>query len=129
MFRRVTFQKELKPASYDAIAQRLQAHAQVLCIVNTRKSAKELYTRLSGEGIYHLSTLLYPHTRRAILKEIRWRLSMGLPCRVVSTSLIEAGVDVDFPTVFREAAGLDSILQSAGRCNREGKRPAKESVC
>lgn len=128
VFRRVTFQKELKPASYDAIAQRLQAHAQVLCIVNTRKSAKELYTRLSGEGIYHLSTLLYPAHRRAILKEIRRRLSMGLPCRVVSTSLIEAGVDVDFPTVFREVAGLDSMLQSAGRCNREGKRPAEESV-
>ena len=82
--------------------------------------------RLAGEGNFHLSTLMYPAHRRAKLEEIRRRLREGLPCRVISTSLIEAGVDVDFPAVFREEAGLDSILQAAGRCNREGKRPVSE---
>ena len=71
---------------------------------------------------------MYPAHRRAKLEEIRRRLDKGLPCRVVSTSLIEAGVDVDFPAVYREEAGLDSILQAAGRCNREGKRPLERSV-
>ena len=63
-----------------------------------------------------------------MLRTIRQRLEDGLTCRVVSTSLIEAGVDVDFPAVYRELAGLDSIAQAAGRCNREGKRPADSSV-
>ncbi len=68
-----------------------------------------------------------PKHRRKVLKEIRDRLEKKKPCRVVSTSLIEAGVDVDFPCVFREEAGLDSMLQAAGRCNREGKNSAEES--
>src|SRR5699024_6086951 len=106
----------------------LNAHTQVLCIVNTRKAAQEVYGRLSGTGSFHLSTLMCPCHRKAQLREIRRRLKEGLPCRVVSTSLIEAGVDVDFPAVFREQAGLDSILQAAGRCNREGKRPAQKCV-
>ncbi len=82
---------------------------------------------LPREGSFHLSTLLYPEHRRELLIEIRKRLSEGLPCRVVSTSLIEAGVDVDFPLVYREMSGLDSILQAAGRCNREGKRSVETS--
>lgn len=116
------------PAGLDTLSGQLQQHEQVLCVINSRKSAQEIFTRLSGEGNFHLSTLMYPAHRRAKLEEIRRRLKEGLPCRVISTSLIEAGVDVDFPAVFREEAGLDSILQAAGRCNREGKRPVSESI-
>ena len=107
---------------------RLEELPQVLCIVNSRKPAQEIFDRLSEEGSFHLSTLMYPAHRRSVLSEIRLRLKEGKPCRVISTSLIEAGVDVDFPAVFREMTGLDSILQAAGRCNREGKHPAESSI-
>lgn len=130
VFRRVTFQKEIdRPISWETVAEMLTQLPQVLCIVNTRKSAKRLYDLLGDqEDTFHLSTLMTPTHRRAVLEVVRGRLKAGLPCRVVSTSLIEAGVDVDFPTVFREVAGLDSILQAAGRCNRERKRAAQDSV-
>ena len=126
-FRRVCF-RQAGRLDWDTLSGQLQQHEQVLCVVNSRKSAQEIFTRLSGEGNFHLSTLMYPAHRRAKLEEIRRRLKGGLPCRVISTSLIEAGVDVDFPAVFREEAGLDSLLQAAGRCNREGKRPVLESI-
>lgn len=128
VFRRVTFRREKESLGTRALADRLNRLPQVLCVVNLRKTAQEVYRLLEGEGAFHLSTLLYPAHRKAVLEEIRHRLKNGLPCRVVSTSLIEAGVDVDFPALFREEAGLDSILQAAGRCNREGKRPLEESV-
>lgn len=130
IFRRVTFQKEIdRPISWETVAEMLTQLPQVLCIVNTRKSAKHLYDLLGDqEDTFHLSTLMTPTHRRAVLEVVRGRLKAGLPCRVVSTSLIEAGVDVDFPMVFREVAGLDSILQAAGRCNRERKRAAQDSV-
>ncbi|HIU33304.1 MAG TPA: CRISPR-associated helicase Cas3' [Candidatus Pullichristensenella excrementigallinarum] len=127
VFRRVTFQQR-GTLSRNELAGLLQGHSQVLCIVNTRKSAQELYRQLEEEGRFHLSTLMCPAHRRAKLKEIRNRLSDGSVCRVVSTSLIEAGVNIDFPVVYREIAGLDSILQAAGRCNRESKKSAEESV-
>lgn len=127
-FRRVTFRREESPLSCPALAHRLNERNQALCVVNRRKSAQEIYALLEHEGSFHLSTLMCPAHRKAVLEEIRQRLINGLPCRVVSTSLIEAGVDVDFPEVFREEAGLDSILQAAGRCNREGKRPLEESI-
>ena len=111
----------------DSLSQQLSAHEQVLCIVNRRKTAQEIYQSLPEDGSYCLTTLLYPAHRKQLLRQIRTRLQDGLPCRVVSTSLIEAGVDVDFPAVYREEAGLDSVLQAAGRCNREGKRKAEES--
>lgn len=126
MFRRVTFRQEGN-LTWEELAVQLMAHHQVLCIVNTRKAAQEVYGRLDGAGSFHLSTLMCPSHRKEQLREIRRRLKEGLPCRVVSTSLIEAGVDVDFPVVFREQSGLDSILQAAGRCNREGRRPPEES--
>ena len=127
IFQRVTFRREGK-LSWETVAERIGGQKQALCVVNSRKSAQTVYDLLDKEGAFHLSTLMYPAHRKAMLKEIRARLKDGLPCQVVSTSLIEAGVDVDFPSVFREEAGLDSILQAAGRCNREGKRPVGESI-
>lgn len=94
---------------------------QCLCIVNTRKHALKLFRLLKEEGKYHLSTLMCPFHRSIVLKEIRQRLTDKKICRVVSTRLVEAGVDVDFPRVYRSICGLDSIVQAAGRCNREGK--------
>ena len=126
-FRRVSFQ-QAGTLSWMDLAARLQQQEQVLCVVNTRRAAREVFHQLSGSGNFHLSTLMYPAHRKRILDEIRRRLRDGLPCRVVSTSLIEAGVDVDFPAVYRELSGLDSILQAAGRCNREGKRPPEDSI-
>lgn len=126
-FRRVTF-RQTGTLTDEALAEQLSKQRQVLCIVNSRKAAQSLYALLPPEGCYHLSTLMIPAQRQALLGEIRERLKHGKTCRVVSTSLIEAGVDVDFPAVYRELAGLDSVMQAAGRCNREGKRPADESV-
>ncbi len=126
-FRRITF-REAGVLEDAALAEQLGVHPQILCIVNSRKAAQQIFALLPEEGSYHLSTLMIPAQRQTILREIRDRLKQGAPCRVVSTSLIEAGVDVDFPVVYREMAGLDSVLQAAGRCNREGKRPVEESI-
>ena len=124
--RRVRFEK-IGLLSDEALLERLSSHDQTLCVVNTKVQAQTLFQGLSGEGNYHLSTLMTPTHRRRKLEEIRNRLKSGLPCRVISTSLIEAGVDVDFPVVYREEAGLDSAIQAAGRCNREGRRSADAS--
>ena len=118
---------DLGTVSYEALVGQLKEHEQVLCVVNRRKTAQTLFTALPQDGSYCLTTLLCAADRRRQLAEIRARLENGLPCRVVSTSLIEAGVDVDFPSAYREQAGLDSLLQTAGRCNRNGKRLAAES--
>ena len=109
------------------LAEKFTRWKQVLCIVNTKRFAQHLYSKLTGEGNFHLSTNMYPVHRERVLDEIKKRLKAGLPCRVVATSLVEAGVDVDFPVVWREFAGLDSIIQAAGRCNRENKNPKEES--
>ena len=109
----------------DLIA-RLNAHEQVLCIVNTRKHASGLFGMLTGEGNFHLSTLMCPAHRRERLAEIRDRLESGRMCRVISTSVMEAGIDVDFPIGYRAVAGLDSINQAAGRVNREMKHSMSE---
>ena len=110
----------------DDLTERLTDCEQVLVIVSTRRAASVLYDSLrqavDEDGLYHLSALMVPAHRSAVLAEIRERLSCGMPCRVVSTQLVEAGVDLDFPTVYREIAGIDSVLQAAGRCNREGRR-------
>ncbi len=126
-FRRTTLRPagELTPAE---LASLMEAHTAALSILNSRAGAVELFRLLPEEGRYCLTTLMSPAHRRRVLAEIRQRLKEGLPCRVAATSLVEAGVDLDFPAVYREEAGLDSILQAAGRCNREGKRPAEQSL-
>lgn len=125
--RRVRFESADELSDTELIA-RLNAAKQALCVVNTRAQAQALFKGLTGEGNFHLSTLMTPQHRREKLKDIRRRLKEGLPCRVVSTSLIEAGVDVDFPCVYREEAGLDSLVQAAGRCNREGKLRPEDAI-
>lgn len=103
-----------------SLAQRLQQHDQVLCIVNTRRDCHDLF-QLMPPGTIHLSALMCGAHRSAVIRLVRWRLRKRLPIRVISTQLVEAGVDIDFPVVYRALAGLDSIAQAAGRCNREGK--------
>lgn len=116
------------PLSDDALTQKLRDREQVLCIVNNRRHARVLYETIADQsGARHLTTLMCAKHRSEVLAEIRQRLKSGQPCRLVATSLIEAGVDVDFPTVLRAEAGLDSIAQAAGRCNREGRRPLADS--
>ncbi len=111
-----------------ALADHLRQREQVLCIVNNRRHARALFESIADQpGAYHLTTLMCARHRSAVLAEVRQRLKEGLPCRLVSTSLIEAGVDIDLPTVLRAEAGLDSIAQAAGRCNREGRRPHADS--
>lgn len=109
----------------ETIASELSAAEQALCIVNTRGHARKLYESLTGspEENYHLSTLMCPEHRLQVLAIVRERLENGQPVRLISTQLLEAGVDIDFPLVYRSMAGLDSIAQAAGRCNREGKLP------
>ena len=104
------------------LLERIEAYPQALCIVNTRKHAKGLFDQLDSNGSFHLSTLMCPTHRKAVLAEVRQRLKTNQPCRVISTQVMEAGIDVDFPVGFRALAGLDSIIQAAGRVNREMKQ-------
>lgn len=109
-----------QPTEWAKIADELQRQKQVLCIVNTRKDCRELYN-LMPEGTIHLSRMMCSAHVMDTIAEIKQLLKNGNPVRVISTQLIEAGVDIDFPVVYRAMAGLDSVAQSAGRCNREGK--------
>jgi CRISPR-associated endonuclease/helicase Cas3 len=112
----------------EELARSIANANQVLTIVNTRRHARELFQRIRNEpGARHLSTLMCAAHRAEVLEAIRMDLNEGRPARVVSTSLIEAGVDIDFPLVLRAEAGLDQIAQAAGRCNREGRRDAMAS--
>lgn len=118
--------KNLGEITDDDLLTRLNAHRQVLCIVNTRRHASGLFRGLQGEGNFHLSTLMCPVHRRAKIEEIKERLSDGKPCRVISTTVMEAGIDLDFPVGYRALTGLDSINQAAGRVNREMKLDVSE---
>lgn len=106
-----------------AISQQIQRAEQVLCIVNTRRHARQLFGAIgsSRTGHFHLSAMMCPEHRTEVLRRIRSQLEAGRVCRVVSTQLVEAGVDLDFPVVYRSLAGVDSIAQAAGRCNRNGR--------
>lgn len=113
------------------LATQLAQRPQALCVVNLIRHARELWEQLqrllpADESPIHLSSAMCPAHRLALIESIRQRLRDGLPCRVISTQLIEAGVDVDFPAVWRALGPLDSIVQVAGRCNREGRLAAGE---
>lgn len=125
--RRVRYHLPQAEETHDwpALASELAAQRQVLCVVNLTAHARTLWEALQrccpeGERPIHLSSAMCPEHRLALIRLIRSRLRKGLPCRVISTQLVEAGVDVDFPVVWRALGPLDSIVQVAGRCNREG---------
>ncbi len=105
--------------SWDDLTAELKQHPSVLCIVNRRDDCRTLW-QMMQPGTFHLSGLMCGAHRSEKIKEIKKSLKEGVPTRVISTQLVEAGVDVDFPVVYRALAGLDSIAQAAGRCNREG---------
>lgn len=109
------------------LAETLATNDSVLAIVNTRKDARALWETMP-KGTLHLSALMCGAHRSQVIAEIKARLKAGTPTRVVSTQLVEAGVDVDFPVVYRALAGLDSMAQAAGRCNREGRLDGKGKV-
>ena len=110
-----------KPTTWDALSAELRNESRVLAIVHLTKDARALAMLLDDDA-FHLSARMVPAHRAAVLKVIRVRLNEpGASCRVVATNLVEAGVDLDFPVVYRALAGLDSLAQAAGRCNREGR--------
>tara|TARA_R100001509_G_scaffold148104_5_gene105753 strand:+ start:10948 stop:13122 length:2175 start_codon:yes stop_codon:yes gene_type:complete len=112
----------------DALVEQLSDLDQVLCVVNNRRHARALYQSIADQpGACHLTTLMCAKHRSQVLADVRVRLKAGEPCRLVSTSLIEAGVDISLPIVYRAEAGLDSVAQAAGRCNRNGERAAELS--
>ena len=108
--------------AWEDLAAELAGHSTVLAIVNTRRHAAALHALLPKQTL-HLSALMCGAHRADVIATIKARLKDGAPTRVVSTQLVEAGVDLDFPVVYRALAGLDSIAQAAGRCNREGRLP------
>jgi CRISPR-associated helicase Cas3/CRISPR-associated endonuclease Cas3-HD len=115
--------------TWPEVADILRDEPQCLAVVNTKAAARALFEAFPNDGnTFHLSTALCAAHRNAKLTEVRRRLSAGEPCRLISTQLIEAGVDVDFPVVWRALGPLDSIIQTAGRCNREGKLPQPGKV-
>lgn len=122
-FKRVNFilPKDINQSeSWDTIAEKLQQHNQVLCVFNKRNDCRALH-KLMPEGTIHLSGYMCGEERSEVIADIKTKLNNNAPIRVISTQLVEAGVDIDFPVVFRALTGLDSIGQAAGRCNRENK--------
>jgi CRISPR-associated endonuclease/helicase Cas3 len=112
------------PTCWPEIASKLLQQEQVLCVVNSRRDCHDLF-RLMPEGTIHLSALMCGEHRYRVIANIKQLLKDGYPCRVISTQLVEAGVDIDFPVVYRALAGLDSVAQAGGRCNREGRLNAE----
>ncbi len=119
--RRVEYEWRLHPPiSWAEAASLLRSERQELAVVNTKKDAFALLDALDDREALHLSTTLCGAHRSAVIAEIRRRLKNGEPCHVISTQVVEAGVDIDFPMVLRALGPLDSVIQAAGRCNREG---------
>ena len=120
--RRTRVRRREQPLSDSDLVERLRNERRVLCIVNSRRHARELFHAIAdADGASHLTTTMCAAHRREVLGRIRHRLDAREPVRLVATSLVEAGVDLDFPVVWRAEAGLEAIAQAAGRCNREGK--------
>ncbi len=115
------------PGNWEEIAEELKAYDSVLAIVNTKRAARDLHA-LMPKNTYHLSAFMCGQHRSDLIAEIKARLKRSESVRAISTQLIEAGVDMDFPVVYRALAGLDSIAQAAGRCNREGRQKDKGKV-
>jgi CRISPR-associated endonuclease/helicase Cas3 len=131
--RRVDYHVDLTPRDYNWLADAIAAREQIMVVLNTRKDAIATLDALHDRcpelaGVFHLSTLLCPAHRREVLAEVRRRLADGAPCRLVTTQVVEAGVDLDFPVVMRAVGPLDRIVQAAGRCNREGRLPRGEVI-
>lgn len=123
---RVMWPEADKSTSWLELAEKLAAHNQVLCVVNLKRHAKVLFDELKqsgAESVFHLSTNMCPAHRQAVLEKVRMLLSEGKACHLVSTQCVEAGVDIDFPVVYRALGPLDAIAQAAGRCNRNGHLP------
>ena len=133
VFDRVIYHLEEKEYTTKELAKELSQHDSALCIVNSRRDASQLYHALLEAGketqdVIHLSRNMCSAHLKERIAEVRQRLKAKIPTIVISTQLIEAGVDIDLPIVYRAMSGLDSIVQAGGRCNREGKRPAPGEV-
>lgn len=117
---RVRYERPPSSWTWEQLAAEVRQHPRAMAVLNRKRDALATLDALADPEAYHLSTLLYPAHRRRILKELREKLERREPCRLIATQVVEAGVDLDFPVVFRAVGPLDRIVQAAGRCNREG---------
>jgi len=118
--------KSIDKVNDEELSKKINEQRQALCIVNTRKHAKGLFEYIEVDGRFHLSTLMCPIHRKETIEQIKSRLKENLHCRVISTQIMEAGIDVDFPVGYRAISGIDAIIQAAGRVNREGNNDNAE---
>jgi CRISPR-associated endonuclease/helicase Cas3 len=126
---RVNYSRQPGKIAWPELAQAIQQRDRIMVVLNSRKDALELLNELGDtDHVLHLSTLLCGLHRKAVLRLVRQRLKNGLPIRLISTQVVEAGVDLDFPEVWRALGPLDRIVQAAGRCNREGKMTTRGTV-